>query len=213
MDRKTSENIKKHVELIHNFIGKDFEAPNGGIAVVVDMHEEHVDWLNRDFVVVKYKKFNDSHITDEVSILKSIFDLTEQELVENQSKLKQELELVNNLKNTMLCEIFNELKSVLKNNKFNLDNNDFTIKQHTEDNCIRIQIYNIRENINLFCSVSRTNKYFWAWLRFYESEGYFPEVKRTTVPGRTMQELIANISEEIDEFKHTDISKLHSMIV
>lgn len=32
MDRKTSENIKKHVELIHNFIGKDFEAPNGGIA-------------------------------------------------------------------------------------------------------------------------------------------------------------------------------------
>ena len=36
MDRKTSENIKKHVELIHNFIGKDFEAPNDGIADVVD---------------------------------------------------------------------------------------------------------------------------------------------------------------------------------
>lgn len=213
MDRKTSENIKKHVELIHSIIGKDFEAPNGGIAEVVDVYEEHVDWLNRDFVVVEYKKFNDSHITDEVSILKSIFDLTEQELVENQSKLKRELELVNNLKNTMLCEMFNELKSTLKNNKFNLDNNDFTIEQHTEDNCIRIQIYNIRENINLFCTVSRTDKYFWAQLRFYKSEGYFPEVKRVSVPGRTMQELITNISEEIDEFKHTDISKLHSMIV
>lgn len=211
MDRKTSENIKKHVELIHSIIGKDFEALNGGIAGVVDMYEEHVDWLNRDFVVVEYKKFNDSHITDEVSILKSIFDLTEQELVENQSKLKRELELVNNLKNTMLCEMFNELKSTLKNNKFNLDNNDFTIEQHTEDNCICIQIYNIRENINLFCSVSRTDKYFWAQLRFFKSEGW--EVWRTTVPGRTLQELIDNIHEEINEFKSKDISKLHSMIV
>ena len=187
MDRKTSENIKKHVELIHSIIGKDFEAPNGGIAGVVDMYEEHVDWLNRDFVVVEYKKFNDSHITDEVSILKSIFDLTEQELVENQSKLKQELELVNNLKNTMLCEMFNELKSSLKKNRFNLDNNDFTIEQHTEDNCICIQICNIRENINLFCSVSRTDKYFWAQLRFFKSEGW--EVWRTTVPGEQCKNL------------------------
>ena len=127
MDRKTSENIKKHVELIHSVIGKDFEAPNGGIASVVNVYEEHVDWLNREFVVIKYKKFDDSPITDEVHVLKSIFDLTEQELVENQSKLKQELELVNNLKNTMLCEMFNELKSSLKKNRFNLDNNDFTI--------------------------------------------------------------------------------------
>lgn len=211
MDRKTSENIKKHVELIHNFIGKDFEAPNGGIADVVDMHEEHVDWLNRDFVVVEYKKFNDSHITDEVSILKSVFDLTEQELVENQSKLKQELELVNNLKNTMLCEMFNELKSSLKKNRFNLDNNDFTIEQSTENNCIYIQIYGVRENINLFCTVSRTDKYFWAQLRFFKSEGR--EVWRTTVPGRTMQELIDNIHEEIDEFKSKDISKLHSIFI
>ena len=209
MDRKTSENIKKHVELIHNFIGKDFEAPNGGIADVVDMHEEHVDWLNRDFVVVEYKKFNDSHITDEVSILKSIFDLTEQELVENQSKLKQELELVNNLKNTMLCEMFNELKSNLDNNRFNLDNNDFTIKQDIKN--IYIQIYGVRENINLFCSVSRTNKYVWAQLRFFKSEGR--EVWRTTVPGRTMQELIDNIREEIGEFKSKDISRLHSIFI
>lgn len=213
MDRKTSENIKKHVELIHSIIGKDFEAPNGGIADVVDMYEEHIDWLNRDFVVVEYKKFNDSHITDEVSILKSIFDLTEQELVENQSKLKQELEVVNQLKETMLCEMFNELKSSLKKNRFNLDNNDFTIEQSTENNCIYIQIYGVRENINLFCTISRTDKYFWAQLRFYESEGYFPEVWRTTVPGRTLQELIDNIHEEIDEFKSKDISKLHSMIV
>ena len=212
MDRKTSENIKKHVELIHNFIGKDFEAPNGGIADVVDMHEEHIDWLNRDFVVVKYKKFNDSHITNEVSILKSIFDLTEQELIENQSKLKQELELVNNLKNTMLCEMFNELKSSLKKNRFNLDNNDFTIEQSTENNCIYIQIYGVRENINLFCTVSRTDKYFWAQLRFFKSEEGW-EVWRTTVPGTTMQELIDNISEEMDEFKHKDISKLHSMVI
>lgn len=210
MDRKTSENIKKHVELIHNLIGKDFEAPNGGIADVVDMHEEHVDWLNRDFVVVEYKKFNDSHITDEASILKSIFDLTEQELVENQSKLKQELELVNNLKNTMLCEMFNELKSVLKNNKFNLDNNDFTIEQNTSN--IYIQIYSVRKNINLFLNVSITTKYLWAQLRFYKSEEGW-EVWRTTVPGRTMQELITNINEEIDEFKHKDISKLHSMVI
>lgn len=203
--------IKKHVELIHKIIGKDFEAPNGGIAGVVDMYEEHVDWLNREFVVIEYKKFDDSPITDEVSILKSIFDLTEQELVENQSKLKRELELVNNLKNTMLCEMFNELKSCLDSNKFNLDNNDFTIEQNTEDNCIFAQMYNVKENINLFCIVSRTNKYFWAQLRFYKSEGW--EVWRTTVPGRTMQELIDNISEEIDEFKHKDISKLHSMII
>ena len=203
--------IKKHVELIHKIIGKDCEAPNGGIASVVNVYEEHVDWLNRDFVVIEYKKFDDSPITDEISILKSIFDLTEQELVENQSKLKQELEVVNQLKETMLCEIFNELKSVLKNNKFNLDNNDFTIEQNTEDNCIFVQIYNVRQNINLLCTVSRTNEYFWAQLRFYKSEGW--EVKRVSVPGRTMQELITNIDDEINEFEHEDISKLHSMVI
>ena len=203
--------IKKHVELIHKIIGKDFDAPNGGIESVVDVYEEHDYFLDRDFVVVEYKKFKESHITDEVYILKSIFDLTEQELVENQSKLKQELELVNNLKNTMLCEMFNELKSSLKKNRFNLDNNDFTIEQSTENNCIYIQIYGVRENINLFCTVSRTDKYFWAQLRFFKSEGR--EVWRTTVPGRTMQELITNINEEIDEFKHKDISKLHSMVI
>lgn len=205
--------IKRHVELIHKIIGKDFEAPNGGIASVVNVYEEHVDWFNRDFVVIEYKKFDGSPITDEVYVLKSIFDLTEQEIVENQVKLKQELELVNQLKHKMLCDMFNELKNILDNNRFDLDNNDFTIEQNTEDNCVYIQIYSVRENINLFCTVSRTDKYFWAQLRFYESEGYFPEVWRTTVPGRTMQELITNISEEIDEFKHTDILKLHSMIV
>lgn len=203
--------IKKHVELIHKIIGKDFDAPNGGIASVVNVYEEHVDWLNREFVVIKYKKFDDSPITDEVHVLKSIFDLTEQELVENQSKLKQELELVNNLKNTMLCEMFNELKGSLKKNRFNLDNNDFTIEQSTENNCIYIQIYGVRENINLFCTVSRTDKYFWAQLRFFKSEGR--EVWRTTVPGRTMQELIDNIREEIGEFKSKDISKLHSIFI
>ena len=203
--------IKKHVELIHKIIGKDFEAPNGGIAEVVDVYEEHVDWLNCDFVVVEYKKFNDSPVTDEVYILKSIFDLTEQELVENQAKLKQELELVNQLKNKMLCEMFNELKSSLDNNRFDLDNNDFTVEQNTEDNCILVRIYGVRKNINLLCTVSRTNEYFWAQLRFYKSEGW--EVWRTTVPGRTMQELITNIDDEINEFEHEDISKLHSMVI
>lgn len=202
--------IKKHVELIHEIIGKDLYAPNGGIENVVDVYEEHDYWLDRDFVVVEYKKFKESHITDEVYILKSIFDLTEQELVENQSKLKQELELVNQLKSKMLCDMFNELKSNLDNNRFNLDNNDFTIKQDIKN--IYIQIYGVRENINLFCSVSRTNKYVWAQLRFYKSEEGW-EVWRTTVPGTTMQELIDNISEEMDEFKHKDISKLHSMVV
>lgn len=202
--------IKKHVELIHEIIGKDLYAPNGGIESVVDVYEEHDYWLDRDFVVVKYKKFKESHITDEVYILKSIFDLTEQELVENQSKLKQELELVNQLKSKMLCDMFNELKSNLDNNRFNLDNNDFTIKQDIKN--IYIQIYGVRENINLFCSVSRTNKYVWAQLRFYKSEEGW-EVWRTTVPGTTMQELIDNISEEMDEFKHKDISKLHSMVI
>lgn len=202
--------IKKHVELIHKTIGKDFDASNGGIESVVDVYEEHDYWLDHDFVVVEYKKFNDSPVTDEVYILKSIFDLTEQELVENQAKLKQELELVNQLKNKMLCDMFNELKSNLDNNRFNLDNNDFTIKQDIKN--IYIQIYGVRENINLFCSVSRTNKYVWAQLRFYKSEEGW-EVWRTTVPGRTLQELIDNIHEEIDEFKSKDISKLHSMIV
>lgn len=202
--------IKKHVELIHEIIGKDLYAPNGGIESVVDVYEEHDYWLDRDFVVVEYKKFKESHITDEVYILKSIFDLTEQELVENQSKLKQELELVNQLKSKMLCDMFNELKSNLDNNRFNLDNNDFAIKQDIKN--IYIQIYGVRENINLFCSVSRTNKYVWAQLRFYKSEEGW-EVWRTTVPGTTMQELIDNISEEMDEFKHKDISKLHSMVI
>lgn len=202
--------IKKHVELIHEIIGKDLYAPNGGIESVVDVYEEHDYWLDRDFVVVEYKKFKESHITDEVYILKSIFDLTEQELVENQSKLKQELELVNQLKSKMLCDMFNELKSNLDNNRFNLDNNDFTIKQDIKN--IYIQIYGVRENINLFCSVSRTNKYVWAQLRFYKSEEGW-EVWRTTVPGRTMQELIDNIHEEIDEFKSKDISRLHSIFI
>lgn len=202
--------IKKHVELIHEIIGKDLYAPNGGIESVVDVYEEHDYWLDRDFVVVEYKKFKESHITDEVYILKSIFDLTEQELVENQSKLKQELELVNQLKSKMLCDMFNELKSNLDNNRFNLDNNDFTIKQDIKN--IYIQIYGVRENINLFCSVSRTNKYVWAQLRFYKSEEGW-EVWRTTVPGTTMQELIDNISEEMNEFKYKDISKLHSMVI
>lgn len=203
--------IKKHVELIHEIIGKDFNAPNGGIESVVDVYEEHDYWLDRDFVVIEYKKFKDSHITDEVYILKSIFDLTEQELVENQSKLKHELELVNQLKNKMLCDMFNELKSNLDNNRFNLDSNDFTIiKQNTSN--IYIQIYSVRKNINLFLNVSITSKYLWAQLRFYKSEEGW-EVWRTTVPGRTMQELITNINEEIDEFKHKDISKLHSMVI
>lgn len=203
--------IKKHVELIHEIIGKDFDAPNGGIESVVDVYEEHDYFLDRDFVVVEYKKFKDSHITDEVYILKSIFDLTEQELVENQSKLKQELELVNQLKNKMSCDMFNELKSNLDNNRFNLDNNDFAIIEQNTSN-IYIQIYSVRKNINLFLNVSITSKYLWAQLRFYKSEEGW-EVWRTTVPGRTMQELITNINEEIDEFKHKDISKLHSMVI
>lgn len=203
--------IKKHVELIHEIIGKDLDAPNGGIESVVDVYEEHDYFLDRDFVVVKYKKFKESHITDEVYILKSIFDLTEQELVENKSKLKQELELVNQLKNKILCDMFNELKSNLDNNRFNLDNNDFTIIEQSTSN-IYIQIYSIRKNINLFLNVSITSKYLWAQLRFYKSEEGW-EVWRTTVPGRTMQELITNINEEIDEFKHKDISKLHSMVI
>ena len=203
--------IKKHVELIHEIIGKDFDAPNGGIESVVDVYEEHDYWLDRDFVVIEYKKFKDSHITDEVYILKSIFDLTEQELVENQSKLKHELELVNQLKNKMSCDMFNELKSNLDNNRFNLDNNDFTIIEQNTSN-IYIQIYSVRKNINLFLNVSITTKYLWAQLRFYKSEEGW-EVWRTTVPGRTMQELITNINEEIDEFKHKDISKLHSMVI
>lgn len=203
--------IKKHVELIHEIIGKDFNAPNGGIESVVDVYEEHDYWLDRDFVVIEYKKFKDSHITDEVYILKSIFDLTEQELVENQSKLKQELELVNQLKNKMSCDMFNELKSNLDNNRFNLDNNDFAIIEQNTSN-IYIQIYSVRKNINLFLNVSITSKYLWAQLRFYKSEEGW-EVWRTTVPGRTMQELITNINEEIDEFKHKDISKLHSMVI
>lgn len=203
--------IKKHVELIHEIIGKDLDAPNGGIESVVDVYEEHDYWLDRDFVVVEYKKFKESHTTDEVYILKSIFDLTEQELVENQSKLKQELELVNQLKNKMSCDMFNELKNNLDNNRFNLDNNDFTIIKQNISN-IYIQIYSVRENINLFLNVSITSKYLWAQLRFYKSEEGW-EVWRTTVPGRTMQELITNINEEIDEFKHKDISKLHSMVI
>ena len=121
--------------MIHEIIGKDFNAPNCWIESVVDVYEEHDYWLDRDFAI---------------------------------------------------------------------------IEQNTSN--IYIQIYSVRKNINLFLNVSITSKYLWAQLRFYKSEEGW-EVWRTTVPGRTMQELITNINEEIDEFKHKDISKLHSMVI
>lgn len=94
---KKANEIKKQVELIHSIVGKDLESSNREIFKVVDVEERLVESVNRVFVVVKYVEYNDADMRfpERAYILKSTFDMTEQELRENQEQLKQELKAVN----------------------------------------------------------------------------------------------------------------------
>ena len=94
---KKADEIKKQVELVHNIVGKDLESSNREIYRVVSAEERLVESVNRVFVIVSYVEYNsaDTRFPEKAYILKSMFDLTEQELRENQEQLKQELETVN----------------------------------------------------------------------------------------------------------------------
>lgn len=94
---KKAKEIKKQVELVHSIIGKDFASSDDRICRVVDVEERLVESVNRVFVVVSYVVYDDEdeRFTEKAFILKSMFDMTEQELRENQVRLKQELEAVN----------------------------------------------------------------------------------------------------------------------
>lgn len=94
---KKAKEIKKQVELVHSIIGKDSESSNRKILKVVGVEERLVESVNRVFVIVSYIEYKDAstRFTEKAYILKSMFDMTEQELRENQVQLKQELEAVN----------------------------------------------------------------------------------------------------------------------
>lgn len=94
---KKADEIKKQVELVHSIVGKDLESSNREIYRVVGAEERLIESVNRVFVIVGYVEYNsaDTRFTEKAYILKSMFDMTEQELRENQEQLKQELETVN----------------------------------------------------------------------------------------------------------------------
>lgn len=94
---KKAHEIKKQVELVHSIVGKDPESSDREIFKVVDIEERLIESVNRVFVIVKYVEYNDADVQfpEKAYILKSMFDMTEKELRENQAQLKQELEAVN----------------------------------------------------------------------------------------------------------------------
>lgn len=94
---KKAHEIKKQAELVHSIVGKDLESSNREIFKVIDVEERLFESVNRVFVIVKYVEYNgaDVRFPEKAYILKSMFDMTEQELRENQKQLKQELEAVN----------------------------------------------------------------------------------------------------------------------
>lgn len=94
---KKAHEIKKQVELVHGIVGKDPESSNREIFKVVDVEERLFETVNSVFVIVSYIEYNgaDTRFPEKAYILKSMFDMTEQELRENQEQLKQELEAVN----------------------------------------------------------------------------------------------------------------------
>ena len=94
---KKAKEIKKQVELVHSIIGKDLESSNREIYKVVGVEERLIESVNRVFVIVSYIEYKnaDTGFSEKAYILKSTFDLTEQELRENQEQLKQELETIN----------------------------------------------------------------------------------------------------------------------
>lgn len=94
---KKAREIKKQVELVHNIVGKDLESSNREICRVVGVEERLIESVSRVFVIVSYVEYNgaDTRFPEKAYILKSMFDMTEQELRENQTQLRQELEAVN----------------------------------------------------------------------------------------------------------------------
>jgi hypothetical protein len=114
---KKAKEIKKHVELVHSIIGKDVSSSDTEIFKVINVEEHFSNDLNRMFVIVEYieREFKDAQYPEEAYILKSMFDLTEQELRENQEQLKQELEMINQQRR----QLFNEVFRV-----YHVDNND-----------------------------------------------------------------------------------------
>ena len=82
---------------MHRIIGKDLESSNREIFKVVDVEERLIESVNRVFVIVKYVEYNNTDVRfpEKAYILKSTFDMTEQELRENQEQLRQELETIN----------------------------------------------------------------------------------------------------------------------
>lgn len=83
--------------MVHSIVGKDLESSNREICRVVGVEERLIESVNRVFVIVKYVEYNsaDVRFPEKAYILKSMFDMTEQELRENQEQLKQELEAIN----------------------------------------------------------------------------------------------------------------------
>ena len=94
---KKADEIKKQVKLVHSIIGKDLESSNRRICKIVGVEERLIESVNRVFVIVSYIEYNgaDTRFPEKAYILKSMFDMTEEELRENQAQLKQELEAVN----------------------------------------------------------------------------------------------------------------------
>lgn len=89
--------IKKQVELVHSIVGKDLESSNREIYEVVGVKERLIESVNSVFVIVSYIEYANADVRfqEKAYILKSMFDMTEEELRENQVQLKQELEAVN----------------------------------------------------------------------------------------------------------------------
>lgn len=94
---KKAREIKKQVELVHSIVGKDLESSNREICRVVGVEECLIESVSHMFVIVSYVEYNsaDTRFPEKAYILKSMFDMTEQELRENQAQLRQELEAIN----------------------------------------------------------------------------------------------------------------------
>ena len=117
---KKANEIKKQVELVHSIVGKDVSSSDAQIFKVINVEEYFNTDLNRMFVLVEYiePEFKDTQYPEEIYILESMFNMTEQELRENQEQLKQELEMTNQQQQQACSDIIRF---------YRVDNNDSTI--------------------------------------------------------------------------------------
>lgn len=116
---KKANEIKKQVELVHRIIGKDVSSSDAKIFKVINVKEYFNTDLSRMFVLVEYiePEFKDAQYPEETYILESMFNMTEQELRENQEQLKQELEMTNQQQRQACSDIIRF---------YRVDNNDST---------------------------------------------------------------------------------------